>query len=67
MRSGLRDCESLAVIDAHVAGEMQPVVIRSIGQDLVFAPLWKKSGIPEVFRSVLKARNTSLMSNERSV
>ena len=56
MRWGLRHCESFAVIDAHAAGEIQPVAIRRIGPDLVFARLWKESGIPEVLRSVLKAR-----------
>jgi hypothetical protein len=34
----------------------QPVAIRRIGPDLVFGRLWKESGIPEVLRSVLKAR-----------
>ena len=28
MRSGLRHCEGFAVIDAHAAGEIQPVAIR---------------------------------------
>ena len=56
MRSGLRHCESFAVIDAHAAGEIQPVAIRRVGPDLVFARLWKESGIPEVLRSVLKSR-----------
>ena len=57
MRSGLRHCEKFAVIDAHAAGEIEPVAIRRIGPDLVFARLWKESGIPEVLRSVLKARH----------
>jgi hypothetical protein len=57
MRSGLRHCESFAVIDAHAAGEIEPIAIRRIGPDLVFARLWKESGIPEVLRSVLKARH----------
>src|SRR6478736_2298146 len=56
MRSGLRHCESFALIDAHAAGEIQPVAIRRIGPDLVFARLWKESGIAEVLGSVLKAR-----------
>ena len=56
MRSGLRHCESFAVIDAHAAGEIQPVAIRRIGPDLVFARLWEESGIAEVLRSVLKTR-----------
>ena len=57
MRSGLRHCESFAVIDAHAAGEIEPVAIRRIGPDLVFARLWKESVIPEVLRSILKERH----------
>jgi hypothetical protein len=44
-----------SIITSLVAGEIQPVAIRRIGPDLVFARLWKESGIPEVLRSVLKA------------
>jgi Transposase DDE domain len=57
LRSGLRHCEKFAVIDAHATGEIEPVAIRRIGPDLVFARLWKESGIPEVLRSLLKARH----------
>jgi transposase len=57
MRSWLRHCESFAVIDAHAAGEIEPVAIRRIGPDLVFARLWKESVIPEVLRSILKERH----------
>src|SRR5271167_486790 len=57
MRSGLRHCESFAVIDAQAPGEIEPVAIRRIGPDLVFARLWKESGIPEVLRSILKERH----------
>src|SRR6266436_7988799 len=56
MRSGLRHCESFAVLDAHAAGEIEPVAIRRIGPDLVFARLWKESGISDVLRSLLKER-----------
>src|SRR5271163_2303712 len=56
MRSGLRHCESFAVLDAHAAGEIEPVMVRRIGPDLVFARLWKESGIAEVLRSILKER-----------
>jgi transposase len=56
MRSGLRLCESFAVLDAHAAGEIEPVAIRRIGPDLVFARLWKESGISDVLRSLLKER-----------
>src|SRR5260370_42403882 len=54
MRSGLRNCESFAVLDAHAAGEIEPVAIRRIGPDLVFARL--ESGISDVLRSLLKER-----------
>jgi transposase len=57
MRSGLRHCESFAVLDAHAAGEIEPVAIRRIGPDLVFARLWKESGIHDVLRSILKERH----------
>ena len=56
MRSGLRHCESFAILDAHAAGEIEPVAIRRIGPDLVFARLWKESGISDVLRSLLKER-----------
>ena len=56
MRSGLRHCENFAVIDAHKAGETEPVAVRRIGPDLVFARLWKESGIPEALQSTLKDR-----------
>src|ERR1700674_3633931 len=57
MRSGFRHCESFAVLGAHAAGEIEPVAIRRIGPDLVFARLWKESGIPDVLRSILKERH----------
>lgn len=57
MRSGLRHCESFAVLDAHAAGEIEPVAIRRIGPDLVCARLWKESGIHDVLRSILKERH----------
>src|ERR1700675_1394487 len=56
LRSGLRHCENFAVIDAHQAGETEPVAVRRIGPDLVFARLWKESGIPEALQSTLKDR-----------
>src|ERR1700735_2887623 len=55
-RSGLLHCESFAVLDAHAAGEIEPVAIRRIGPDLVFARLWKESGIADVLHSLLKER-----------
>ena len=40
MRSGLRFCEKLAVIDAHAAGQTEAVQIQRVGPDLVFSRLW---------------------------
>jgi hypothetical protein len=31
MRSGLRFCEKLAVIDAHAAGQTEPVQVQRVG------------------------------------
>ena len=42
MRSGLRHCESFAVLDAHAAGEIEPVAIRRIGPDLALRGLERK-------------------------
>jgi hypothetical protein len=56
MRSGLRHCEKLAVIDAHDAGETEPVTVLRIGTELVFGRLWKESGIQQVVQSLLQAR-----------
>src|SRR5208283_5600303 len=41
MRSGLRFCEKLTVIDAHAAGQTEPVQVQRVGPDLVFSRLWE--------------------------
>ena len=41
MRSGLRFCEKMAVIDAHAAGQTEPVAVQRVGPDLVFGRLWE--------------------------
>lgn len=56
MRSGLRFCEKLAVIDAYEAGQTAPVAVRRIGPDLVFGRLWEQSGIPKALGEVLDGR-----------
>jgi hypothetical protein len=56
IRSGLRLCQRLAVIDAHAAGETQAVAVRHIGPDLVFGRLWQQSGIPDAIRDLLAGR-----------
>jgi len=56
MRSGLRFCEKLAVIDAHAAGETEAVAVRRIGPDLVFGRLWEQSGIQSALGGALVNR-----------
>src|ERR1700704_5583782 len=56
MRSGLRHCEKLAVLDAHAAGQTEPVTGLRLGPDLVFGRLGKECGIQEVIESLLKPR-----------
>lgn len=56
IHSGARFCEKLAVIDARLAGETKPVVIRRIGPDLVFSGLWRETGIAEVLKAALEGR-----------
>ena len=66
MRSGLRHCENFTVIDAHAAGETQPVTVLRIGPELVFGRLWKESGIQEVVQSLLEARRYEFDESGRS-
>jgi hypothetical protein len=56
MRSGLRLCEKLAVIDAYNAGETEAAVIMSIGPELVFGRLWEESGIKAAIKLMLQDR-----------
>jgi hypothetical protein len=56
MRSGLRHCQAFAVLDAHAAGELEPVSVRRWGPDLVFGRLWQESGILEGLRALLQGR-----------
>lgn len=56
MRSGLRLCEKLAVIDAHNAGETEAAAIWSIGPELVFGRLWQESGIKAALGIMLQER-----------
>lgn len=56
IRSGLRYCETIRVLDAHEAGKTEPVSIRSIGPDLVFSRLWEELGLPEILSGLLTGR-----------
>jgi len=57
IRSGLRHCEKFALIDAHAAGQTEPVRVLRIGPELVFGRLWQESGIQQVVQSVLASRH----------
>jgi hypothetical protein len=56
MRSGLRFCEKLAVIDAHAAGKTEPVRIQRVGPDLVFGRLWDTLQLGTIIKRALKGR-----------
>jgi transposase len=56
MRSGLRFCEKLAVIDAHAAGQTQPVQVQSVGPDLVFGRLWESLQVGAIIKRALQER-----------
>jgi len=56
LRSGLRFSEKIRVLDAHAAGETEPVSVRKIGADLVFGRLWKSMGMGEIVRELAGKR-----------
>jgi hypothetical protein len=66
LRSGLRLCERLTVVDAHAAGKTEPVAIRRLGPDLVFSRLWEQSGIQRCLLHELKGRKFEF-SVERAI
>jgi hypothetical protein len=56
MRSGLRFCQKLAVIDAHAAGQTEPVQVQRVGPDLVFSRLWEQLHLGTIIRRALEGR-----------
>jgi transposase len=56
MRSGLRFCEKLAVIDAHAAGQTEPVQVQRVGPDLVFGRLWETLDLRTIIKRALESR-----------
>src|SRR5512143_2600623 len=56
MRSGLRFCEKLAVIDAHAAGQTEPVQVLRVGPDLVFGRLWEALQLGKIIQRALQSR-----------
>jgi transposase len=56
LRSGLRYCRQVKVLDAHAAGETEPVSIMKIGPELVFGRLWQEMGIAEIISRLAAKR-----------
>jgi len=56
MRSGLRFCKTLAVIDAHAAGQTEPVQVQRVGPDLVFSRLWETLQLGTIIQRALESR-----------
>jgi len=56
MRSGLRFCQKLAVIDAHAAGQTQAVQVQRVGPDLVFGRLWEELQLGGILQAALQSR-----------
>jgi hypothetical protein len=56
MRSGLRFCDKLAVIDAHAAGQTEPVQVQRVGPDLVFSRLWDELKLGAIIKQALQSR-----------
>jgi hypothetical protein len=56
MRSGSRFCEQLAVVDAHAAGQTEPVQVQRAGPDLVFSRLWEALQLGSIIKRALQSR-----------
>lgn len=56
LRSGLRFTRKVKVLDAHEAGETEPVSITKIGPDLVFGRLWRTVGLEDIVRGLAHRR-----------
>jgi len=56
MRSGLRFCEKLAFIDAHAAGQTEPVQVQRVGPDLVFSRLWEALQLGTIIKRAVQSR-----------
>ena len=56
LRSGLRFCHKLAVIDAHAAGQTEAVQVQRVGPDLVFGRLWEALQLGPILQRVLQSR-----------
>jgi hypothetical protein len=66
LRSGLKYCAKIRVLEAHAAGESTPVAIHKIGPDLVFGRLWQELGFARIIEQVCKGRRFGF-SLERAI
>src|ERR1039457_7029329 len=57
MRSGLRFCEKLAVIDRPADGRTDPVNVQRVGPDLVFGFLWAPLGLDGIIKQARQPRH----------
>src|SRR5512136_1480899 len=56
IRSGLRFCDQLAVLDAHAAGQTEAVAVQRVGPDLVFSRLWEALQLGPIIQRALQSR-----------
>jgi hypothetical protein len=56
MRSGLRFCQKLAVLDAHAAGQTEAAQFQRVGPDLVFGRLWEELQLGRILHRSLQGR-----------
>ena len=56
MRSGLRFCQKLAIIDAHACGQTDAVRVQRVGPDLVFGRLWQDLQLGTLIKRALESR-----------
>jgi len=52
----LRYARKGKVVDAHAAGQTEPVSITTIGPDLVFGRLWEQTGLGAILRALSRQR-----------
>jgi hypothetical protein len=56
MRSGLRFCQQVTVLDAHAAGQTEAVQIQRVGPDLIFSRLWESLQLGAIIQRALESR-----------
>ena len=57
LRSGLKYCQKIKVLEAHQKGELNPVSIHRMGPNLVFGRLWEELRLDKVIGKLLTGRS----------